>query len=173
MKKNPSSKPKFCLILINSSSLNLINLKIMKIPPIEPVYLRKLKTLDGRFSCIILLNNQCQSKVFLRGLKYNYLPHTVNLLWDGKSTRTFKGWLIALAGTWTPVFTGTAHGRHPANICSMMNIYSVRQLSHTASLEVNYPHTSGPTTSVIKEQVALQGKKAMSEDSGLSPNPAT
>ena len=113
MKKNHSSKPKFCLILINSSSLNLINLKIMKIPPTEPVYLRKLKTLDGRFSCIILLNNQCQSKVFLRGLKYNYLPHTVNLLWDGKSTRTFKGWFIALAGTWTPVFTGTAHGRHP------------------------------------------------------------
>ena len=46
------------------------------------------------------------------------------------------------------------------NICSMMNIYSVRQLSHTASLEVNYPHTSCPTTSVIKEQVALQGKKS-------------
>lgn len=80
VKKNHPSKPKFCLILINSSSLNLINLKIMKIPPIEPEYLRKLKTLDGRFSCISLLNNQCQSKVFLRGLKYNYIPHTVNLL---------------------------------------------------------------------------------------------
>ena len=101
------------LILINSSSLNLTILKITRSPPVEPVYLRKPKTLDGRFSCIVLLNNQCQSKGFLRGLKYNYLPHTLNLLWDGKSTRTFKGGFIALAGTWTPVFTGTAHGGHP------------------------------------------------------------
>ena len=59
------------------------------------------------------------------------------------------------------------------SICSMMNIYGVRQLSHVASLEVNCPHTSGSTTSVMKEQVALQGKQALSEDSGLSPSPAT
>lgn len=59
------------------------------------------------------------------------------------------------------------------NICSMMNIYGVRQLSHVASLEVNCPHTSGSTTSVMKERVALQGKKALSEDSGSSPSPAT
>lgn len=37
------------------------------------------------------------------------------------------------------------------NICSMMNIYGVRQLSHVASLEVNCPHTSGSTASVMKE----------------------
>lgn len=37
--------------------------------------------------------------------------------------------------------------------------YSVKQLSCGAGLEVNCPPTSDATTSVMKEQVVLQGKE--------------
>lgn len=62
------------------------------------------------------------------------------------------------------MFTGAAYAVGTlVNTCIRMSNHGVKQLSHSASLEVNCPHTSGSTTSVMEEEVVLQGRKAFSQ----------
>lgn len=50
-------------------------------------------------------------------------------------------------------------GQHTVGKYVQNDKYSVKQLSCGAGLEVNCPPTSDATTSVMKEQVVLQGKE--------------
>lgn len=61
------------------------------------------------------------------------------------------------------MFTGAAYAVGTLVNTCIMSIHGVKQLSHSASLEVNCPHISGSTTSVMEEEVVLQGRKALSQ----------
>lgn len=75
------AKSGFHLNLINSSSFItvIILLKSLRFQQ-HSLCDQENKILGRRFSCIVLLNNQCPSKGCLRGLRYNYLPHRVSQL---------------------------------------------------------------------------------------------
>lgn len=102
-------------------------------------------------------------KGFLKDLRYNYLPHRVSLLtmkWQKR--RTIQRLIYCScrnmgAMSWRMPTVGTL-----VNICNMMSVHGVRQFSYGDSLEVNCPHTSDSTTSVMKGQVVMQGRKAFS-----------
>lgn len=124
---------------------------------------------------IVLLNNQCQSNDFLRGLGYNYVPHIVSLLtMKWQKHRTIQRLTYHSVGTQKSIFAGAEHSRCPCKdlqhdeYLKCETAFPWWQLGSQLSTRLWFNHLSYEGISGATEKKSIQW-----EVSSSSPSSAT